>query len=330
MKKINSNIDGMLTALKTSERGGNNKTVLFIAAHPDDIEFFASYLCMESVNRSLDVHQLLSCCDEYGTSRNEFKGKRIRKIRRAEMIKAAGIYSEFLKTKNKVKLHWMDYIDGHVPFNPDSVKRMKDFILKIKPSIIVGPDPIYCFDKHRDHIATAKNFLGALKEISINYPNTLPKNILLYQTLYPNVFLNLKRKYRKGCFKAWHTHRSQNDIVTEIFWNLKQLLYAPCIVGARSGLRSEGYRRINFNRNGDLLYFSEQCGNKNSSKSKSKSESESKSESKSAAKGFCLKTAQLLFRFVFSRYSFGDMDEDLFTPSPSDLGLDLYPRHPII
>ncbi|MCP4761583.1 MAG: PIG-L family deacetylase, partial [archaeon] len=140
--------------------------VLIICPHPDDGEIFAPQICIQAIKAGYEVHQLLSCCDEYGSSIDEFKGKRIQRIRKHEMICASKAYGVDQDGNAILKLHWANYIDGFVPFDKKSIDRYKKFILKIKPDIILGPDPFIHCDGHRDHIATGKNYYYALKSIN--------------------------------------------------------------------------------------------------------------------------------------------------------------------
>ncbi|MBD3354158.1 MAG: hypothetical protein GF364_21935 [Candidatus Lokiarchaeota archaeon] len=267
------------------------KKVLLISPHPDDIEFFASELCMQSIKARYETHELISCCDEYGTTRNQFKGKRIRRIRRLEMLKAARHYGVDEKGNLLLKLHWANYIDGFVPFNRQSVERYKKFILRLKPDIIAGPAPFIYFDGHRDHIATGKNYYYSLESI----PNSQrPAIMLFYQTLMPQIFI--KSKYQKETKKAWLSHSSQMEFMINFFRRNKNLLYISRLIKNHATKTAEAYRLVKFDR------------------------------SIRKPKGI----AKILFEIIFDDYGWGDSDPDLFIPTPEELGLDMNPTDEIV
>lgn len=268
------------------------KVVLLIAPHPDDIEFFASEACIQSINLGYETHQLLMTCDEYGTKRDEFKGKRIQAIRRAEMINASKCYGTDEKGQALLHLHWANYIDGHVPFNSESVNRLKSFILKIKPDIILGPDPFYYIDAHRDHKATAKNYYLALKRMD---PISRPRIMLYYQSILPDLYLRKKNDSKKTYY-AWKSHRSQIIYEMDVFRKRRELLFFFQRIPKNSLVhRVESYRKVRFDTN---LKKPNLCG-------------------------------MFLFQKIFRNFDYGSADPRLFIPTPTELGLDLNPKAPI-
>lgn len=269
------------------------KRILLISPHPDDIEFFASNLCMQAVELGWDTHELIMCCDEYGTSVDEFKGKRMRRIRRQEMFDSAQHYGKIIENgveRLKIKLHWADYIDGFVPFTEQSVLRMQKFIRKVDPYLIIGPSPHVYFDGHTDHKATGKNYYYALKKMK---KRERPTIMLYYQSLMPDVFLESRDRQTRE--KAWHEHGTQMSVPVILFWKLKQLLYFPALIRHNAGFFGEGYRRVNFDQETDR------------------------------PRGF----AKVLFRHIFSKGGWGDQDPRLFIPTPNDLGLEICPDYDI-
>lgn len=268
------------------------KVVLLIAPHPDDIEFFASEICVQSIDLGYETHQLLMTCDEYGTQRDEFKGKRIQAIRRSEMIHAARCYGTDEKGQPLLHLHWANYIDGHVPFNSDSVTRLKNFILKIKPDIILGPDPFYYLDAHRDHKATAKNYHLALKRMD---PKQRPKIMLYYQSILPDLYLRKKSNSIKT-FYAWKCHKSQITHEMDLFRKRREILFFFQRISKNALVYPiQSYRKVSFGKNLNKPSF----------------------------------IGLFLFQKIFRNFDYGSADPRLFIPTPKDLGLDLTPKTPI-
>ncbi|MHA1819789.1 MAG: PIG-L deacetylase family protein [Promethearchaeota archaeon] len=221
------------------------KRVLIVCPHPDDGEVLAQQLIVHSLKCGYEVIELLATCDEYGTTRDDFKGRRIQRIRRAEMRAAAKAYGVDENKKPLVKLAWMNYIDIHVPFNKHSVSRLKDFILRVKPDIIIGPDPFLEFDGHPDHINTGLNYYFALKKIA---KQDRPKLMLFFQTTKPDFFLPVIST--DIIQKARSMHRSQfTPLMIKV---MKYMSVVFSLINApKTGAKLvQGYRRVSF-RNED-------------------------------------------------------------------------------
>ncbi|MHA1518549.1 MAG: PIG-L deacetylase family protein [Promethearchaeota archaeon] len=242
----------MQTFEKKGKKGKKTKQerkikLLIVCPHPDDGEAFVSQLGIQGIKAGWEVHQVLATCDEYGTPLNEFKGERIRRIRKHEMLTAQKRYGIDSNGKPLLKIHWMDYIDGYVPHNKAAVSRLQKFILKINPDVIIGPDPfIYC-DGHVDHMAIGKNYFFALKQLK---QEKRPKTMLFFQTLMPNFFL--PKLFPHQIHHIREAHKSQwsqrmlrivnkFNIITQISFQLKFLTI-------KSGKFQyvEGYRRVLF------------------------------------------------------------------------------------
>ncbi|MHA1269435.1 MAG: PIG-L deacetylase family protein [Candidatus Helarchaeota archaeon] len=168
--------------------------ILFLSPHPDDIEFACGSTEVELVEKGHEIIMLCYTADEYGTDVNEFKGERISRIRRWEMRQAANIVGVH-------KLYWLGYIDGYSRFDKESIRKIRDFILKINPDVIFAPDPFYTIDSHVDHMNLAKTVYHVW--------NRLEKKpfYLLYYTYIPNYYISAK--YRKKAIEAFKKHISQ-------------------------------------------------------------------------------------------------------------------------
>ena len=270
------------------------RKVLIVCPHPDDGEAFASQIGVQGIKAEWEVHQVIATCDEYGTPINEFKGERIRRIRKHEMLTAQKRYGTDAEGNTLLKLHWMDYIDGYVPHNKSAVLRLQKFIMKIHPDIIIGPDPfIYC-DGHVDHMAVGKNYFFALKHLN---PQSRPKIMLFFQTLMPNFFL--PKGYPNQISYIREAHKSQwsqrmlrivdmFNVLTQVSFQLKNLTI-------KSGKLQfvEGYRRVSFQTRNHIP--------------------------RGMAK---------IFFYIFKDKPIG-CEEGRLLPHPTTLGLDLVPSHDI-
>jgi LmbE family N-acetylglucosaminyl deacetylase len=151
------------------------KQFLYILPHPDDGEVLTPHMIQHSVNLGYKVFEHLSCCDEYGTTRVEWKGNKIQRIRRAEMGESAKVYyyeSKVFKEKTReihpITVIWGPYIDGHVPHNKESIEYYRNLILNIRPDAIFIPDPFFPVGLHNDHIISGLSSYLALKSLAEN------------------------------------------------------------------------------------------------------------------------------------------------------------------
>ncbi len=203
--------------------------VLFLCAHADDAEFCCGNT---EVILAKKGHELVIACmtgDEYGTDRDDFKGKRIRLIREKEMEHAA---------KNLgAKLYWLGFIDGYLPFNKISYQSLKNFVEKIKPNIIFAPEPLFTLDFHTDHVTTGKLIYLILKQMEN------PPPLLFFHTLKPNYSVPCTE--RKTSLKNLSSHVSQNMAkkTTHLGQRFYQFLYA---FRTRGNFFGEGYRVVRF------------------------------------------------------------------------------------
>ncbi len=202
--------------------------ILFLNAHADDSEFCCGNTEIMAAKKH-EVHIACMTGDEYGTSRDDFKGKRISQIREREMECAA--------KKVGAKLYWFGFIDGYLPFNRRSFNALKDYIAKIKPDMIFAPEPLFTLDSHTDHVATGKLIYLVLKKMK-------KPPLLLY-------FHSFKSNYYVPCLEwdkaletlSCHVSQGMSRRGTHFGWKLYRLVYGIFTGGHRYG---EGYRVVRF------------------------------------------------------------------------------------
>ena len=202
--------------------------LLFLCAHADDSEFCCGSTQMIATKK----HEMFIACmtgDEYGTSRDDFKGKRISRIREREMECAAKLVG--------ADLHWFGFIDGYLPFNHRSYTALKEYINKIKPDMIFAPEPLFTLDFHTDHVITGKLIYLVLKQMK------MPPLLLYFHSFKSNFYVPCLEWDR--ALKALSCHVSQGMARrgTQIGWKLYRLVYGIFTGGHRYG---EGYRVVRF------------------------------------------------------------------------------------
>ncbi|MHA1714106.1 MAG: PIG-L deacetylase family protein, partial [Promethearchaeota archaeon] len=162
--------------------------LLIINPHPDDAEFTCASTCKQAVDLGWDVHEILMTSDEYGTTRDEFKGERIKRIRIHEMIEAAKVYGVNEDGTPKIKLIWFGEIDGHLRFTRSVFLKLKKMIQDFKPRIVIAPDSFFSMDLHPDHLKTGWLAYIAIKSIP---PPERPV-LLLYHSFKTDFYIPIK------------------------------------------------------------------------------------------------------------------------------------------
>jgi hypothetical protein len=183
----------------------------------------------------------------------------------------------------------MDYIDGFIPFTPQVVRRLQKLILKIRPDVIIGPDPFVYSDGHVDHTALGKVYYYALKSLEIS---DRPKRMLFYQTLMPDFFIRSQNAKHVKFIRA--AHRSQWGewalrFVNGFAWFYQFSYKLPYLFRAPV----EGFRNVKFNTEAHKPHG----------------------------------LAWLIFK-IFRDRPLG-CEEGRFIPGPEELGLELNPRKDI-
>ena len=217
--------------------------LLIVNPHPDDAEFTCASTCQQAVDLGWEVYEILMTTDEYGHTRDDFKGNRIKRIRKHEMEEAAKVYGINPDGSPKIKLIWLGEIDGYLPFNRDVFLRLKQKILKIKPNIVISSDSFFSMDLHSDHNHTGWLVYLVIKSIE---PKKRP-TLLLYHSYNTNFYIPIKDITIQ--VKAWSKHRSQTSPLSnklllplrKIFYLLRKRKTGPII--------AEGYRKVNFFKN---------------------------------------------------------------------------------
>lgn len=217
--------------------------LLFVNAHPDDAEFTCASTCQQAIDLGWDVYEILMTTDEYGVTRDDFKGKRIKRIRKREMEEAAKVYGVNLDGSPKIKLIWLGEIDGYLPFNRDVFQKLKQKMLEIKPDIVIGPDSFFSMDLHSDHNHTGWLVYLVVKSIQAKKRPTL----LLYHSYNTNFYIPIKDITIQ--IKAWSKHRSQTSPLSNKFLlPLRKFFYL--LRKRKTGATiAEGFRKANFIKN---------------------------------------------------------------------------------
>jgi LmbE family N-acetylglucosaminyl deacetylase len=186
------------------------------------------------------------------------KGLKLQKIRANENHIAKNAYGTFPDGTPHVISIPMHYIDGSVPFSKKSIARLQKVIEQIHPEIVFSPDSMYAIDWHKDHIATGRNILFALKSIS---SQSAPKAFFVFQSFRSSV---------KFPLQSWEmiqrvnlAHKSQmSPLMIKLIIFMVQRLYFPWRRNKASvhqislrNLRNHPARFENHNRLSDRIIY---------------------------------------------------------------------------
>jgi LmbE family N-acetylglucosaminyl deacetylase len=120
---------------------------LFICAHPDDLAFSCANLLHHLAQNGRDIEILSLTTGEFGIYEDQWKGPRLARIRRQELLRAAEVHGVASS-----KVHFASIVDGFVQFDREHLALLLQWINKIQPDIIFVPEPFFTYYWHADHI----------------------------------------------------------------------------------------------------------------------------------------------------------------------------------
>lgn len=137
------------------------KTVLAVAAHPDDLEYGLAGSIALWAAEGADIYYLILTDGCNGTSDRTAVPKEVCNMRRSEQDKAAKI----LGVK---KVFYCDYPDGELMNTPEVRKDIVRVIRQTKPEVVLCMDPSMYYTRatgminHADHRASGEAALDAV------------------------------------------------------------------------------------------------------------------------------------------------------------------------
>lgn len=216
--------------------------ILFFCAHPDDLEFEVPSVIIAAgrdpdlENLKVSIRKLDRAIDRSreflltSPSNADIKLK-VACMTRGEMSsftyitkstkKAAKIRTaELNESQNVLSGESPDYLgffDGYVSLDEKTISTIEDYIVGLKPDIIIAPEPIYTWYHHRDHIRTGKAAFLALKRIKLNIKTggvkmNLP-SLYYFQSIWNDWYFPKYRIFKKVIDRALKAHRSQAGLL---------------------------------------------------------------------------------------------------------------------
>lgn len=164
--------------------------VLAIGAHPDDIEIFMLGLLLNYKSRNEKIY-LAVATD--GSAGNILEYPELTNIRKTETKQALKFLGE---------PYFFNFTDGELAFIQDKKKEIKNFILSVKPDIIITHPPE---DYHSDH--RALSYL--VKEATGFICPIIYSDTLMGVNFNPEYYIDITKYFKKKA-NAILKHKSQN------------------------------------------------------------------------------------------------------------------------
>jgi LmbE family N-acetylglucosaminyl deacetylase len=229
-------------------------SVLAVYGHPDDPEISAGGTLARWAQSGAEVWELICTKGEKGSQDPEQDPDELTRIRIEETDKAAarlGLAGHF---------HF-DYGDGELQDGPELRRRIVELVRRLKPEVIVCPDPTAVFfgDRyynHSDHRVTGSATLDAVAPAAGN-PHYFPEQlkggalsvhsvsaVYLSGTLEPNCWIDISDTIELK-IDALFCHASQ--LVETGEWFRDFLRDRAKDAGTQAGVQyAEGFRRLSF------------------------------------------------------------------------------------
>ncbi len=220
-----------------------NKTLLAIAAHPDDLEFGCSMIVRKLIKEGYTAYYLIATTGENGCKKNIRTRKERIEIRRKEQLNAAK------KLGVKEVIFWNER-DGFLEYTEGLRKKLTLLIKKFKPQYVFTFDPAnQQFDNlnlfHKDHrvISLAAFDACFAAKNDFIYPSKyglhMVSKIFFFGSDKPNFFLNISKdiNFKLDVLSSHTSQFSDFDEFTDYF---KKFIAS----GSRKYKYSESFRVI--------------------------------------------------------------------------------------
>ncbi|MHA1733291.1 MAG: PIG-L deacetylase family protein [Promethearchaeota archaeon] len=182
---------------------------LFLAAHPDDLEFNCSNLIRYLVGKGRRVVVGCMTRGEFGVPvrpsadyPHAFKGSRLGKIRARELLRAAA--------KNGVTdVRFLGAVDGSITREGKWARVLEELVREVGPRCVFAPEPYWTVYQHRDHTN-----LGYLARLVISRMRGggvagVGPRLFFYTSLKNTFYFPFGRAGRGTTMDALAEHRSQ-------------------------------------------------------------------------------------------------------------------------
>lgn len=148
----------------------NEKVVLGVAAHSDDIDFNSFGTFAKLADKGYDCYYLVLTDGSKGTRDPKMTAKRLAETRRKEQLASAKLIG--------AKVFFLEHRDGELVADINLRKEIVRYIRMLKPQIVITQDPSIMFSErfvnHTDHRAAGIATIDAVFPAARN-PMTFPE-----------------------------------------------------------------------------------------------------------------------------------------------------------
>lgn len=188
------------------------RTIMVVAAHPDDPEFGAAGCVARWTEQGDQVYFVICTNGDKGSSDPDMTSERLAGIREEEELAAA----RMLGVKEVL---FLKHLDGDLDYTREFRGEVVRAIRKYRPDVIMTSDPYRKYFWHHDHRICGQVVLDAVYPYArdrLSYPEHLKegltphavKELLLWGSDEPDTFFDITDKFDQK-IAALKCHRSQ-------------------------------------------------------------------------------------------------------------------------
>jgi len=200
------------------------KTVLVVAAHPDDPEFGAGGTLIRWVNQGATVHYLLCTSGDKGSKQLDVSVEQLVTTREREQREAA-------RRIGVASVTFLREPDGEFQPTLANRERIARLIRQVRPDVLVTHDPWRRYQLHPDHrnvgLCTLDAMVAARDHLyfpelfqSGLMPHTVPE-ILLFGTDDVNAWVDISSTI-EGKLEALRAHESQVARIPDLAQRIRE------------------------------------------------------------------------------------------------------------
>ncbi|NCA67385.1 MAG: PIG-L family deacetylase [Clostridia bacterium] len=235
---------------------------LFIGPHPDDIEIGAGATAAKLARAGKKVTFLIATDGRYGTHDDSVDLNDLVKTRQLEAINGAAV----LGVKDVI---FLPFEDGGLYDKRDMTVAIAKVIAKVKPDVVIAPDPKLPNEMHLDHLNTGEAASCAIimsdtyrfmKEYDL--PRAETKAIAFYYTARPNRYVNVTKTLKTG-YNSVLEHKSQfpddeegnrNKKLLWLYFNIQTIRYGlRCFARRAQGFKIYDIKHIHCGPEAELV-----------------------------------------------------------------------------
>ncbi|MFW9937977.1 MAG: PIG-L deacetylase family protein [Candidatus Thorarchaeota archaeon] len=206
--------------------------IIFFQPHPDDLDFNCGHLLHHLATRSKKdyIIKIASITKgEFGLPGfkfDKFKGEFLARIRTNELYTALNIHN--IDPKD---VYFFNFVDGFVKFNRELIFKIKAYLIKERPDVIIAPEAIYTWYQHEDHTNVGKAIFYILYHKLITFT---PK-LYFYGSLNPNFYFGFIKKDFELINELLSCHKTQ-------YWLINRMKLIYRFSTRRAGLKLKGWK----------------------------------------------------------------------------------------